>query len=122
MARYKKTPFPPWQTRTDDGIEKRYVRLGNSQLLDEAFKRENLSHAAFRIYVNMLLEAGGKREFTFSHRKYSRIVSDGGFQSAKNELIEKGLIEVAEAYRTRSNVYRFSEGWKQKDGSHTEKF
>ena len=36
MARQKKTPFPAWQTCKTDGIENRYIRLGNSQLLHPA--------------------------------------------------------------------------------------
>ena len=112
MGRNKITPFPPWQTKNTDGREKRYIRIGNSQLLSNAMNKGNLSHAAFRVYIFMLLEAAGKREFTFPHSKYSRIISDGGFQKAKAELIEKGFIKITEKYKTRSNKYAFTDAWK----------
>ena len=57
MARQRKTPFPPWQTCKDSGVEDRYIRLGNSQLLHPAII--SLSDKAIRIYAYMLLESGG---------------------------------------------------------------
>lgn len=112
MARSKKTPFPVWQTCKPTGIEERYIRLGNSQMLHPATM--GLSDKAARIYNYMLLEAGGKREFTFPRSKYSKLAGNDVFQRAKDELIEKGFIKVKQnnANLRKANIYEFSEAWK----------
>ncbi len=114
MARQKKTPFQPWLSRQPDGIEKRYIRLGNSQLLHPAML--NLGKAAFKIYVYMLLESGGKVEFELPRAKYKKIVAPATFQKAVEELSEAGFIEVVQrnANIQKPNKYRFSSGWKVK--------
>lgn len=113
MARRKPTPFPPWQTEKPDGIEKRYIRLGNSQMLHPAML--SLSDKAFRIYVQMLLEAGGTKEFEFPRSKYRKIAGNTVFQNAKQELISKGFIRVKQcnANLRKPNIYEFSEDWKR---------
>lgn len=112
MARTKKTPFAPWQSCKDDGIEQRYIRLGNSQLLHPAML--SLSDKAKIVYIHMLLEAGGKREFTFPRSKYNRIAGHTVFQNAKEELIQKGFIRIRQnnANLRKANIYEFSEEWK----------
>lgn len=112
MSRTKKTPFPNWATTNPNGIEKRYIRMGNSLLLHPTIR--GLSHAAFRVYAHMMLESGGNIEFTFPHSKWKAFLSAGGFQSAKKELCEAGLIEVTEANANlrKPNKYRFSTTWK----------
>jgi hypothetical protein len=114
MARTKKTPFPTWATKKPNGIENRYIRLGDTFMLDLTVK--NLSHAAFRVYTHMVLESGGKVEFIFPCSKWNMFISRGGFQSAKRELIDAGLIEVVEEnWNTRKpNIYRFSAAWKDR--------
>lgn len=112
MARMKKTPFPPWQTKKPNGIEERYIRLGNSQLLSNAVL--TLNPAAFRVYVYMLLESGGKPVFEFPRSKFIRIISQGGFQKAVKELTAAGFIELEEqnANIRKPNLYRFSDKWR----------
>ena len=112
MASRKKTPFSAWQTRKDNGIEERHIRLGNSQLLDSAML--DLSDKGFKVYIYMLLESGGKREFTFSRSTYSKIVGNSTFQRVKEELIQKGFIKEKQnnANLRKRNVYEFSDGWK----------
>lgn len=112
MGKSKKTPFPMWQTCKPDGIESRYIRLGNSQMLHPAML--NLSDKAFKIYSHMLLESGGKQEFTFAHSKYSNLASKAVFQRVKDELIEKGFISEKQnnANLRKPNVYVFSDQWK----------
>lgn len=114
MAKRKKTPFAPWETTKIDGIEKRYIRMGNSQMLHTITL--NLNHATFRVYVYMKLESGGKSTFTFPRSKYKKFVSAGGFDRAVKELCEAGLIEVVErnANLRKPNVYRFSDAWKRR--------
>ncbi len=62
----------------------------------------------------MLLESGGKREFTFPRSKYSKLAGHDVFQRAKDELIEKGFIRVKQnnANLRKANIYEFSEAWK----------
>lgn len=113
MPRIKKTPFPIWQTCKGDGIEQRYIRLGNSQLLHPAIK--SLPPLAFKIYTYMLLESGGKKTFTFPYSRYKDLVSKQGFLLIKAELIERGLIQEVQnnANRRKANIYEFVDDWKR---------
>jgi hypothetical protein len=106
------TPFSPWETDRSRGIEKRYIRMGVSQMVHPA--TFSLSHTAYRIYTYMKLESGGKRVFLFPKCKWRAYISSGGFQAAKKELIDKGFIIEVEnnANLRKPNVYSFSEGWK----------
>lgn len=112
MARSKKTPFPSWQTCKPDGVEQRYIRLGNSQLMHPAMLK--LSDKARIVYIHMLLESGGKREFTFPRSKYMQISSISAFKNAKEELIDKGFIREKQnnANLRKPNIYEFSDEWK----------
>lgn len=111
MPRGKKTPFPPWQTCKPDGIEKRYIRIGNTQLLHPAML--GLSDKAQVIYFHMLMEAGGNKEFTFPRSKYHRIAGNTAFQNAKEELIRAGFIKVKQnnANLRKPNIYEFCSDW-----------
>ena len=112
MSRTKPTPFPQWETMKTDGIEQRYIRMGNSQMLHPAVL--NLTHSAFQVYSYMKLESGGMPAFKFPRSKYKKFISPNGFQSAKDELCAAGLIEVEQcnANLRKPNVYRFSAKWK----------
>lgn len=112
MGRAKKTPFPPWETMKKTGIEERYIRMGNSQMLHPHVLK--LTHAAYRVYTHMKLESGGKREYEFPKAKWRAFISPAGFQSAKKELCDVGLIEVVQcnANIRKPNIYRFSCDWK----------
>jgi len=109
----KKTPFPPWQTCKSNGIEERYIRLGNSQMLHEAMKQ--LSGNAFKIYTYMLLESGGNAIFEFPRCKYKSMLTNQTFQKVKMELVDKGFIEVVQnnANLRKPNKYRFIDEWKR---------
>lgn len=108
----KKTPFKDWETKTSDGTEKRYIRMGVTQMADKAIK--DLTPSAFKVYCYMKLESAGKIEFIFPRSKYRDFLSAGGFNSAKKELIELGFIEEVEnnKHRCKANIYRFSTAWK----------
>ena len=112
MARHKKTPFAVWETTQYDGIEKRYIRMGNSQMLHPAVF--NLSHSAYRLYTYMKLESSGKMVFEFPKSKWRAFLSAGGFQKAKKELCSAGFIDEIEnnANLRKPNLYRFSQRWK----------
>ena len=87
--------------------------MGNSQMLHPALM--NLSHAAFRVYTYMKLESGGKPVFQFPKAKWHAFISPGGFQHAKKELCDAGLIEVVQrnANIRKPNVYRLSCDWRK---------
>lgn len=113
MARKKKTPFAPWETRTSDGIEKRYIRLGNTLLYSSAFLQ--LSAKAKETYIYMRIESAGKREFTMPHSKYIQFSKKDSFLRARDELEKAGFIETLQhnANLRKPNVYCFSERWKE---------
>lgn len=113
MARRKKTPFAPWVTMASDGIEKRYIRLGNTLLYSPAFLQ--LSASAKQMYIYMLIESAGQREFTMPRLKYLVFSKKDSAISAKNELEKAGFIETVQnnANLRKPNVYRFSEHWKE---------
>ena len=112
MPKGKKTPFAPWLSTKNDGIEKRYIRLASTQMSHQAMR--TLKPLAFKIYCYMLLESGGTKYFEFPHSKFKDICSKQAFQDAKKELVEKGFIEVEECNKNlrKPNKYGFAERWK----------
>lgn len=112
MAR-KKVPFQAWETRNSDGIEKRFIRLGVTQLSAEVMRK--LSPAAFKIYIYMKIESGGKIEYTFPHNRYASYMSKPTFFRVIRELETCGFIDVVKRNGNlrQSNIYRFSDRWKE---------
>lgn len=112
MPKYKKTPFAPWETAKVNGVEERFIRMGNSLLLHPSI--QELSHSAFRVYTYMKLESAGRPEFIFPKAKWKKYLSPNGFQRAKEQLCSNGFIEVLEenANLRKPNVYRFTSKWK----------
>lgn len=112
MARTKKTPFAPWESKADGGMEKRYFRTGATIMASEAMR--GLSSSAFKIYFYMRIESGGKREFKFPYTKYSSFMSKPTFFKARDELVERGFIDIMQNNRNlrQANIYAFSERWK----------
>ena len=95
-----------------NGIEKRYLRLGATQMASEAMR--GLSASAFKVYVYMKLEAGGKRNFVFPHAKYSSYMSKPTFFRALKELEKAGFVDIVSRNKNlrTANEYAFAEGWK----------
>lgn len=112
MGRVRKVPFQPWEGKTDNGIEKRYFRLGASIMASEAML--SLSSSAFRVYCHMRIESGGKRSFKFPYSKYKIFMARPTFVKARDELVEKGFIDVIQNNKNlrKANIYAFSERWK----------
>ena len=73
-----------------------------------------LSGNAFRLYIYMLLESGGKQAFEMPQRKYIKLMTKPTFIKTRDELIKKGFVEVAQnnANLRKANIYRFSDRWK----------
>jgi len=112
MSKFKKTPFKPWETKNADGMERRFIRMGNTQMCSERMRK--LSSIAFKIYCYMKLESGGSKQFAFPHNKYASYVTKPTFFRALKELEQNGFIDIIQRNGNlrRSNVYAFSERWK----------
>lgn len=112
MAKTRKVPFAPWETTKANGIEIRYIRLGDT-LLSSAAAR-GLSYSAFKVLVYMKIEAAGKKDFQFPCHKYIGIVSKPTFQRALTELVETGFIDILSRNKNlrTANEYTFSSRWK----------
>lgn len=110
MSRSKRTPFREWETAKENGIEKRYIRIGSTKLA----RMENLSSSAFKVFVCMCMESAGKQEFEFPRSKYKDYMSSATFEKAKQELIDKGYIAEIESNKNlrKANVYKFISDWK----------
>ena len=108
----------PWLTAKPPGeIERRFIQIGNSLLLDPTFKR--LSRGAQMLYLCMALESGGKSTFQLSKgaakRKYG--YAPTSFDRYRQELESSGLLRTVES-ETRgqyeANTYAFCDAWKQR--------
>lgn len=111
-GRKKRVPLHPWETKKTDGIENRYIRLGDSLLMSSTVKK--LSSSAFRVYVYMCLESAGQSHFTFPHNKYQKFMSKPTFFRALKELESAGFIDVVSHNKNlrTANDYAFSNRWK----------
>lgn len=107
-------PFPHYQTMNVNGLEKHYTRLPSSMMTSDAV--QELSHTAYRIFIEMMLCASWKEEFTFSHSCYEGTVANSTFSKAIKELEEAGIIDIKERNKNlrKSNVYAWSSRWKEK--------
>jgi len=114
------TPFPPWQTKTLAGRERSFIRLGESQLMDEAML--SLTPGAFQTYCYMLLKSCGKKEFYFPKSQYMKLCGTEAFSRQRKELIRKGFIKISENGNNivgKSTLYAFSDEWKTTPGELT---
>lgn len=112
MARRKKVPLKPWETKKPDGIEARYIRLGDSLLMSSEVKK--LPANAFRVYVYMCMESAGRSHFTFPHNKYKNFMTKPTFFSALEQLERAGFVDVVSRNKNlrTANEYAFSNRWK----------
>ena len=97
---------------SDVGKETQYISLGASQMRDQQYIE--LSNSAKVIYTYMLLVAGGNPTFEFPQKEYKDLMNKHTFIKARDELINKGFIEIKEnnANLRKANVYEFSKKWK----------
>lgn len=109
-----KTPFKFYESPKKNGY---FVRLPNSLLGSDKFLR--LSFSAKILYIYMKKEARGQEEFIFTQKRALKYVcrSSATFQSAKQELIDNGFIEVVRASKCSRtpNKYKFSPNWYRKE-------
>ena len=108
----KNCDIKPWLSARADCLEGRFIQLGNSLLLSDAFQQ--LSSGAQMLYLCMALEAGGRREYSFplaSAKKYG--IAPRSFRRYASELIACGFVECSSGWNTRTlNEYSFSFSWK----------
>ena len=107
-----KIPF--WLSARPNCKEGRFVQVGNSLLLSEAFHA--LSTGARCLYLDAAMESGGRPSFTFPQsaaKKYG--LSPRSMRRHIQELINAGFIKVEASGRwTREdNRYAFSMRWKE---------
>lgn len=112
MARTKKVPFAPWESKKADGIEQRYFRMGASFMASEPVR--GLSGNAYKILCYMKIASAGKRQFKFPYSKYKSYMAKSTFFRSRDELIEKGFLEIVQNNKNlrQANIYCFSEKWK----------
>ena len=113
MGRKKRVPLNPWETACIRGDDVHYIRLGDSFLESKAV--QGLSHAAFRVLIQMIKACAGKKEFTFSYSYYTANcgLSHSTVIRAITELEKHGFIEAThERYSNRPNKYSWSDAWK----------
>ena len=113
MASRKPVPFRPWETTKENGIEKRYIRRGDTQMMNPAFLQ--LSASAKELYIYMKLESAGKMEFEFPKKKYLKFTTAPTFEKAKKELINAGFLEVEadRHHQFKTTIYKFSCKWRE---------
>ncbi len=107
------TPFPPWQTNTQTGRERFFIRLGESQLMNKAML--SLTPGAFQTYCYMLLSSGGKKEFIYPKSQYLKVCGTEAFSRQRRELVKKGFIRISENGNNivgKTTLYAFSDEWR----------
>lgn len=119
MARNKRIPLKPWETGNTGGTLSKndwYGRVCFSLVSHPAFKA--LSHLEVRVYLCMILRAGGNVEFTFPKAVYESDygLSKTSVQKAVKGLQAAGFIQVSTQWQVRQpNIYRFSNEWKKRE-------
>lgn len=118
MGRKKSAPncdIRPWLSGRRDCREGRYIQVGNSLLLSEAFRK--LSGNEHKVYFALCMESGGRPTAALSSagaKKYG--INESTFRRSIDKLIEKGFISCDfedNPYKFKTNVYRFRTDWKK---------
>ena len=115
MARRHKNSYTilPWLSGRSDCREPRYIQAGVTLFEHPAFQA--LTPAQRLVYLAMCIDAGGKREFTFSKARFTHYgVSNATARAAIAELIDAGFITRLYSGRTtrEPSAYAFSDRWK----------
>lgn len=106
--RRNKVPFPPWFTKIETGMERKYIRIGETMIKSEAWK--TLPSSTTKLLICMMYVANGKQHFQFPcHLAVQCGFSRSSFWRYRDELIAYGFIEVVanNKLQRRNNVYGF---------------
>lgn len=113
MSRRRKAPaISPWLSARADNVEKRFIQVGDTLLMDKTF--QVLSPGARTLYCCMAMECGGRRDFLFPRAcalKYG--FAEKSFRRYVAELEARGFL-LRHSMKTlrRPNEYSFSFVWK----------
>ena len=112
QTKHKIVPIPAYLTRAPAGNEKGYVRYTRS--LHESDAIADLTDKAYRMYLDMLMFAAGRRQVIYSQSTaIERYVcrSKDGYTQAINQLITVGLIRRLPRSCYAASRYEFSDDW-----------
>ena len=110
----KNVAIRPWLSANKDCRDGRFIQVGNSLLLSDAFK--SLDGNAQKTYFALCMESGGKPTAELSRagaKKYG--LAPATFSRAIRVLMESGFISCSfeeNPFRYKTNVYRFVTGCK----------
>lgn len=110
----KSCAISPWLSAKADCRENRFIQAGNSFFFNK--KVQSLSAGARWLYLSATLEAGGKRDFVFTHsaaKKYG--IAPSSFDRYLRELKDGGFVEKVEDENMAQYApsrYRFVFDWK----------
>lgn len=105
----KKAPFKDYEGSKQND---KHIRKTQDMMMSESYL--SLSHTAKVVYDYMKLWACGNTEFYYAKELSKKYMSPTTFLTAKDELIEKGFIELIETnpFAHIPNKYKFSSKWK----------
>lgn len=115
MARKKKSsvvPFQPYESKSQNGTERGYIRLTPSQFHSDAVM--DLSPNAFRIFVSMKFRSKGHREviYTYENAGEDASISRQTFLNVLDELTRMKLIKRIPTHAYAPSMFEFIEEWK----------
>lgn len=103
----------PWMSARRDCEEGRFIQVGNSLLLSDAFQALNSS--AQVLYLCLAMESGGKQRVRLSRgqaKKYG--IAPATYSRGIKELIDAGFLVIADDIgRFESNTFLFCTAWKE---------
>lgn len=104
--------FEFYESTTDNGIERGYIRLSNTQCHSDAIM--DLSANSYRIFTYMKFRAKGSKIFTYT---YENAIEDASisrqiFVKVKAELMANGLIKQLPSNAYSPSKFEFSAEWK----------
>lgn len=104
--------FEFYETITDNGIERGYVRLANTQFHSDAVM--DLSANSYRVFTYMKFRAKGNKVFTYTYENAIKdaSISRQTFLKVKKELIDNGLIKQLASNAYSPSKFEFSAEWK----------
>lgn len=97
------------------GIKERYISIAETMLKHKKFM--SLKSSSKTLYIYMKYWACGRIEFEYAISMSKSFMSANTFLKSKDELVDKGFIEVIEIgkFTRTTNKYKFSNKWYKQD-------